>query len=165
MSGIIQHEVHGPTTVVYNGVTLGYSRNGVTVRIDPFWENVPSDDFGGTGSSPSDAQFLGAIGRVVVDLTKYCKTAVQALSKFLVVGNDAIPVGKLPSIGTFVRQNGHTGLLSLVGSNRTVRFQTAFPRDAQELNLGTKYTSFMASFEAWMDNTTNRQLFDEITNS
>lgn len=162
---VIQHEVKGPVTIVFNSKTLGFSRNGVTVRIDPFWENVPSDDFGGTGAPPSDAQLLGAIGRIVVDLTKYCKANVEELSKFLVPANAAIPTGKLPLIGSFVRQDGNAGVLELIGRTKTRRFPTSFPRDAQEFNEGTKYTSYMCSFEAWIDDTNNRELFTEITNA
>jgi len=151
----IEHNVAGFVTVTYNAVQLGYSRDGVQIRIEPKWIDIPSDDYGGASGAPADAQLVGAIATVTADLTKYDKAFTRALTGF----NKAGTVGTLPVLGTLMRQESEFAVLLLDGVNEDWTFSTAIMRQAQEVNKGTKFSTFMLGWECWINNTTARLLF------
>ncbi len=150
----IQHIVAGPVIVTYNSVQLGYSRDGAQIRIEPRWIDIPSDDYGGASGAPADAQLVGAIATINCDLTKYEASAVRALSAFVAGGT----AGTLPAFGTLMRQGNQYATLLLDGVNEDVTFTVAFPRQPQEVNKGTRFSTYMLGFEAWVSNATARLL-------
>jgi hypothetical protein len=151
----IQHQVAGPVIVTFNAAQLGYSRDGVQIRVEPKWGDIFSDDFGGAGGAPADAQLLGAICTVIAELTKYEKAEVHKLSSFEKAGT----AGVLPQLGTLIRQESEFAALLLDGKNEDWTFSTAFLRQAQEVNKGTRFSTFVIGFECWINNTTARTLF------
>ncbi len=148
------HFMTGPVVVTWNALPLGLSEDGVPVVIEPFYDNIPSDDFGGRAGPPSDAQLLGAIARIDVPLSKYDKAEVDKLSAFKSGGS----VGVLPAIGSFVRQDGLYAALLLNGVYEDLTFATAFLRRAMEFNSGTKWRRYVIGFECWMSATDLSQL-------
>ncbi len=151
----IAHIVAGPVSVKYNSVELGYSRDGVTIRIEPRYGDIASDDWGGAGGAPADTQLLGATASITADLTKYDRAECQKLTSFEKAG----AAGVLPVLGTLIRQDGEYAQLDLDGTNEDWGFSIAFMRQAIEVNKGTKYSTFLVGWEAWLSTTTARRLF------
>lgn len=151
----LEHVVAGKALLKFGGVDLGYSRDGITIRLDPRWHEIFSDDFGGAEGAPADVQLLGATGTVIADLTKYSKSDVEALTAFVAAGT----VGILPPLGTLVRQEARFAALLISGDNESWSFPMAFPGEAQEVNKGTKKSTYVIGFRCHIDNTTARQLF------
>ncbi len=145
----IEHVVATNTGVLvsFAGNSLGYTRDGVRIRIEPRWGDVMSDDWGGEGGAPADTQILGEIATVTLDFTKYDKAFVQQLTSFSKNGS----AGLLPAIGTLIRQDSEFGILILAGSIETWTFPVAFPREAYEVNKGTKFSTANVGFECWRD--------------
>jgi len=148
----IEHIVAGPVTVRFASVDLGFSRDGGTIRIEPRWGDVNSDDWGGAGGAPADRQLLGATATVTVDLTKYEASEVEKLTAFVNAG----ATGTLPPLGTLIRQDARFAELALNGTKKTYTFATAFPAEPQEVNAGTRFSTFVLGFECWLNNTEAR---------
>lgn len=156
-----QHFTSGPVVPCFGVsandlVKLGYSEDGIKMLVTPYFDNIPSDDFGGRGGPPSDAQILGAIATIDLELSKYVKADVDRLSSFQVAAN-AI-AGVLPPIGKFVRQDGLGGVLKLIGINDSYLFDFAYLRRNYEINTGTKWRKYILGFEAWMSKPNYEQL-------
>ena len=134
---------------------LGYTRDGVQWSIQPMYLDVPSDDWAGQSGAPADSQLMGAIARINCEFTKYNKSNLDALSSFALGGS----AGVLPTLGTLMRQETKTGSLILAGTNETKTFSTTFIRSAFEANAGTRYRSYMVSFEGWLNATSTRVMF------
>src|SRR3990167_7413627 len=117
-----QHRVAGPVLVTYNTVQLGYSRDGVTIRIEPKYLDIFSDDFGGASGAPADTQLLGAIATVTADFPKYDQTELHRLTAFEKAGT----AGVLPQLGTLIRQESEYAVLLLDGKNEDWSFPVAF---------------------------------------
>jgi hypothetical protein len=134
---------------------LGYSRDGVSIRIEPKWGDIFSDDYGGAGGAPADTQLLGAVCLVTAEMPKYDRDEVNKLTGF----NKAGTVGTLPQLGTLIRQESEYATLLLDGKNEDFTFTIAFMRQAQEVNKGTKFSTFVVGWECWISDTTARLLF------
>lgn len=151
----IQHEVAGPVTLKYNSLSIGFSRDGFQIRIEPKWLDVFSDDYGGASGAPADSQMIGGVALITGDLTKYDKDEFRKLTAFVAGGTE----GTFPAFGTLMRQESQTATLLLDGNNEDWTFSVAFPRQAIEVNKGTRHSVGVVGFEAWINNTTARQLF------
>ena len=148
------HFACGPVVVTWNAIQLGYSEDGCKMVVQPFFDRVSSDDFGGRAGPPADEQLLGAVATIDIPFTKYVKAEMDKLSAFKKNGT----AGILPPIGSFVRQDGLYATLLLAGINDNHTFLTAFLRRAQEINSGTKYRTYMVGFECWLNQTDYTQL-------
>lgn len=170
----------GPVNVVFqsasepNGgntdVALGYSRDGAQIRIMPSYSDVKSDLTGGEQGVPLDRQFLGAIARINVDLTKYDLALVHKVISFCGASDQAnAEAGRMQEMGKLQRQEDHHGYLRLSGSKANIVFKNAYVVDGSEFNVGMRASAYRLTFEAWMssygDGTTAnvRQLFDYTT--
>lgn len=151
----IQHEVAGPVIVTWNGGQLGYSRDGVRVRIEPKWIDIPSDYYGGASGAPADAQIVGAIATVQCELTQYNKTLCHPLTSFYKAGT----AGVLPTLGSLVRQGSGYATLLLDGTVEDWTFTVAMIRQGQEVNKGTRFSTFVCGFECWISDPVARTLF------
>lgn len=149
----IQHIVAGPVNVTFNSVPLGYSRDGVQIRMEPRWIDIPSDDWGGASGAPADAQLVGAIAVVSCDLTKYEAATIRAMTSFQGTGGTT---GTLPVFGTLMRQDSKLQTLLLDGVNEDWTFNQAFVRQAIEVNKGTRFSTAMIGFECWLSSTSQR---------
>lgn len=155
----IEHVVAGPVIVTANSVQLGYSQDGVSIRIEPRYGDIHSDDWAGVGGAPADTQLLGAIATVTADLTKYERAECVKLTSFEKAG----AAGTLPVLGTLIRQDDEFFQLDLDGVNEDWAFSVAFCRQAIEVNKGTKYSTFLVGFECWLSTTAARELFTIAT--
>lgn len=155
----IEHVSSGPVLVNFAGTDLGFSEDGADIRYEARWGDIFSDDFGGRGGAPADTQLLGMVGSVSLQFTKYDATAVQKLSSFT---DDGAADGDLPTLGTFIRQEEKANILILTGTKKTYTFNTAFPREPQTLNAGTKFTTYLVQFEFWINSATSTN-FQAIT--
>lgn len=153
----IEHFYTGPVLVTFNSVQLGYTRDGVRVRIEPKFADIHSDDWGGAGGAPADTQLLGAVASCVCDLTKYSKADVDALTAYVKSGTKAT----LPAFGTLIRQESKYATLLLDGTQEERSFAMAFIRGAHEYNAGTRARVYNISFEMHLDATTTRVLFTD----
>ncbi len=161
------HFMNGPVVVTWNSVQLGFSEDGVQINIQPFFDQIPSDDFGGRAGPPSDSQILAAIATVDVALSKYDKAEVDKLTSYKAGG----AVGVLPPIGSFIRQDGLSAALLLDGVLEDLTFATAYLRRNQEFNSGTKWRRYVIGWECWVNATDlgslsslqNRTLFTQAT--
>lgn len=146
------HFSSGPVVISFGAnvgglVQLGFSEDGIKGVLQPFFDNVSSDDNGGRAGPPSDSQLLGAIATIDSEFSKYIKAEMDKLSSFKVGGT----AGVLPPVGSFVRQDGLGGVLRLSGINDTFTFNFAFVRRNFEFNTGTKYRRYLVGWECWMD--------------
>ena len=155
----VEHVVAGPVTVKFNSTTLGFSRDGVTIRIEPKYGDINSDDWGGAGGAPADTQLLGATAAITADLTKYDRAECTKLTSFQKAGT----AGVLPVLGSLIRQDALYSQLDLDGINEDWGFSIAFMRQAIEVNKGTKYSTFLIGWEAWLSTTAARVLFTIAT--
>lgn len=153
------HRVCGPVIVTFNGVQLGYSRDGVNIRFEPRYLDIFSDDFGGQNGAPADAQFMGAIATVQAELVKYEQAEVHRLTSFEKSGT----AGVLPQLGTLIRQEEEYATLLLNGKHEDWTFSVAFMRQPIEVNKGTKFSTLVCGWECWITNTTDRLLFTHVT--
>jgi len=151
----LTHQVAGVTEVKWNNIQLGFSRDGVTIRTQPYYEDIHSDDFGGASAPPADSQFMGAIALVTAELTKWNEVEVNKLGKFGGAGSR----GTVAVIGSLVRAGGLFGSLFLDNAGDPRTYARAFLRQAQEVNVGTKYSTFIVGWECWIDTTGSRILF------
>lgn len=146
---------------------LGYSRNGVDIVVEQFWEDIESDDFGGQGGHPADRQFLGAVAKITTELTKYSRVDVQKLLSYDSGGTGLSGTtlggvqGVLPDIGTFVRQDALLGPLVLTGATLTRTYPLCYVSEAFEESIGTKNSVYMIKWEAWIDSVAGMVLFTE----
>jgi hypothetical protein len=155
----IQHEVAGKVIVTFtmsgSARQLGYTRDGAMIVIDGKFNEIPSDDYGGAGGAPSDRQFLGGEAIIQIDLTKYDRTYVHALTSY----NDAGAVGVFPAYGSLMRQDSLASTLLLDGEFEDWTFTTAYPIGSQEFNKGTRYSSWQMTFVGVVSDVSQRALF------
>lgn len=181
----VLHQVFGACSVLWgtsgSETLIGFSRDGVSIRIEPRWGDIQSDDYGGDGGVPSDSQFLGATATITAELTKYDDVTTAGalitskLGSFVKSGATGLTAGTLGStaagIGTLVRGTDIEGTLILTtgtlpspaSGDRQMTFETAFLRGAQEVNKGTKYSTYIVSWEAWANSATGQVLYADVT--
>lgn len=169
----LRHENFGRTLVkvgvdLAGQVDLGYSNNGVSVRVEPRYLDIPSDDYAGDAGAPSDSQIVGAIARISIQLHKFDQSEFDKLSRYAgatvpgAAGPPAGPqIGEIPVLGSFLRQDSYLQYLSLDGTLKRMHFPKAFVRDAWETNAATRYSSGNVVFEAWIDDPSTRLLFTQ----
>jgi hypothetical protein len=153
------HFSTGPVVATYNSIDLGYSEDGFSVRVEPFFDKVHSDDFGGRAGPPADEQLLAGIAIIEGDFTKYVKAEMDKLSSFQKGGT----AGVFPNIGSFVRQDGLLAELVLDGVNDDWTFPRALIRRAFEVNKGTRYSRYRVGWEAWVNQTDYENLQQHTT--
>jgi hypothetical protein len=141
-----EHVNSGPVTVSFGSADLGFSQDGADIRYEARWGDIFSDDFGGSGGAPADTQLLGMTGSVSLSMTKYDAAEVEKLNSFIRGGGEQT----LPALGSFIRQEGLFGALVLTGTKKRYEFSTAFPREPQSLNAGTKFSTYILQFEFWI---------------
>lgn len=158
MADLFRPFTTGPTLVTWQDLILGYSEDRVMLRIQPFWDMVHSDSYGGTAGPPADRQLLGAIVQVMAVLTTYDKESVDYLSTFS-SGYALIGMGNLPPVGTFAREtNGLMGVLYLQGRNEKRTFYNATLTESQELNSSARHRRYQVGWTCEVDDACAMQL-------
>lgn len=144
------------TYVANTFVDLGYTRDGVTITFNGFFVDVPTDADGGESGPPSDVQFMGMSANIRIEATKF-DPAVMAMCRMRISGSgvEGVPGAPVdaatPSGGFQAIATGAIGQLMLGGSNAfkllmnnvydPYLFLNAFPRDANDKNVASKYTT------------------------
>lgn len=126
--------------------SLGYTRNGVEVTFESFMLDVMGDENGGDDGPPIDVQYLGETARIRCELTKW-DTAVS-LNVLERHASSAAGVPVITPGSSLINQDSGYLALELTSTNRTYNFPKVFPRNAIELNKGTKFSTFTCEFEA-----------------
>jgi hypothetical protein len=146
--------------------TLGYTRDGATIRLDGYFLDVKTDDAGGEAGPPADVQWLGQTAMIGLELTRWDDAIAekfvnrvfgQTTAGSITVAN--APTGSLMITGSF----GHR--LCLIPSvGRAYNFPYAFFREAIEVNKGTKYSTMrVESYALAVSNGTTSLLFNNST--
>lgn len=143
------HFASGPVVVTWNAIQLGYSEDGCNVVIQPRWDEVKSDDFGGRAGTAADEQLLAGDATIDIPMTKYVKAELDKLTAFKKAGT----AGVFPPIGSFSRQDALFATLLLAGVNDQHQFLTASLYRAQEFNSGTRYRRYMIGFKCSINQT------------
>lgn len=139
--------------IQWGGFDLGFAEDGAQLTIIPRFEDIHSDDMGGRGGAPSDAQFLGATGHIDFVFTKYLKARMDQLGSYDVRKLTTPAVGVMPVLGSFVRQDGLAGPLVLRAVNESLTFETAYLRRNYEINSGVRARRYICGFELWLNQT------------
>ena len=126
--------------------SLGYTRNGVDITFEGFFLDVMGDENGGDDGPPIDSQYLGEIARIRCELTKW--DAAEALNVMERHADSAAGSPLITPGNALINQDGGYLALELTSANRTYTFPKVFPRNAIELNKGTKFSTFTCEFEA-----------------
>jgi hypothetical protein len=154
-----QVQVFGPCNVYIDDVHLGLTRNGVEFTDEGFFLDVPGDENGGDEGPPIDVQYLGIIARLRMEFTKWNGTVgdtVAARVKGATVGT--VDSQNNPS-GTLMFTDGNYFVVKLIPTNTSattpqnasIQYNVCFPRQAIEINKGTKYSTFVIEFECHKD--------------
>jgi len=148
---------------------LGWTRNGVNTTDESFFVNVPGDQYGGDEGPPIDVQYMGSLVRLRLELTKWddivanlirqrtADNMTDAIPRVSMAGYAAIP-GTLMIGGSQCMIVQLQGIHPVSGVTTTALFPLAIPREAIEINHGTKYSTFVCGFECHRD-PTSRQIY------
>lgn len=142
----------GPTVVNWGGDDLGYAEDRVMMRVQPFWDLVHADSYGGLAGPPADRQFLGAVVQIMLTLTTFNSdsTIIDGLHDFY-AGATSTDSIILPDVGSFARQDELANTLVLLGRNETRTFEPATLTEAQELNSSARHRRFQLGWTAEVD--------------
>jgi hypothetical protein len=158
--------VAGPTRVLITGGAanalqrLGFSINGVDIIEEPFHYNVPGDQQGGDDGPPIDVQYMGEIDRIRMELSKWDLTVLNTALQKLNPNGSGAPTGAgvtgVP--GSLMLAGGFSFRLvleCLSDPTLTRNYPTAFLRNQQETNRGTKFARQSLEWEAYTNLSTN----------
>jgi hypothetical protein len=156
-----QFYVAGCVDASFHALDLGVSKDGFKITIDPRFREIKSDCYGGSEGVYHEKQFMGALARISAEFVHYEKANVFPLMTFKSTTSGGA-TGVLPAIGDFVIQDGMAQTLILAGRLRTWSWPLAHVAAAVETEAGSKNATLMMVFEARMNNTTARLLFQEF---
>ena len=174
-------------------VQVGWTRDGVMFTPEAYWAEIKSDDNGGEGGPPTELEYLGETSRIRCEMIKYDYSNTLILETRLngkwgynnypevtgpgggFVANGA--VGQVGFPGTLVFANAFSFALAInylgvntFGAQQLTQsypywrvYPRCVPRHALEVNKGTKFSTFVAEFEAYR--TAGGQLFWESSSA
>ena len=125
---------------------LGYTRDGVSIRYDGHFLDVPTDDAGGEAGPPADIQHLGETAMITLEMTKFDSAVAGRLAARI---RNTV-AGAFNSPGTLLLSSSGAYstrvLVYPIDTNQSVNFPTCIIREPIEINKGTKYSQLR--FEA-----------------
>lgn len=136
--------------------SLGYTRDGATIRLQDYFLDVKTDDTGGEAGPGSDTQYMGAMAHISLELTKWDVTISDKLVNRINATTTTL-TGTFTSAGT--TPTGALGGL-MIGSasyvrllihspTRPLNFPVCVIREPIELNSGTKFSTLRIEAQAW----------------
>lgn len=159
----------GPVLVNYDSVDLGYTEDRVDITIQPFFEDLHTDSWGGLAGPFADRQLLGAVAAINCMLTKFDDAAVQKLSSFVEQGSGvAGTIGPsfgggnaLDKLGTFVYQDSMYATLDLKSTltGSSLKFEYAHLSGAFSFNSSMRHRRYQLQFLTRMDDPCTRILY------
>lgn len=136
-------QVFGPALVrTGTGTTdaledLGYSINGVQIIEESLTLDVHGDQNGGDAGVPLDIQYMGAIHRIQMDLSKWDATVAAKIFPHLKGGT----AGQIGTIGSLLSSGSQMYRLLISPTTGPRNYLAATPSKAPvELNVGTKFS-------------------------
>lgn len=144
-----QFHVAGPCEILIgemDGATtnsLGYSRNGVDLRFEGFFEDVPCDTDGGDRGPPADVNYMGESATVRLELTKWD----AALAEMIVPRVNGAVAGVPAGPGVLFKQDGVAFRLIVLPQTPGFDFKCAILRGATEINKGSRYSTLVLEFQ------------------
>src|SRR5574343_1801081 len=131
----------GPCSVFYDAVELGFCENGAEITVQPFFEDLHADSWGGLAGPFADRQLLGAIAQINCLLVNFDDSAVQKLSAFIEQG--AAAAGEIgdTKLGEFIYQDAKYATLELKTplASSSLKFEYAHVANAFEFNSSTRH--------------------------
>ena len=149
----------GPVQVYFDDVQLGICEDRVDIVIQPFFDDIHTDHYGGLAGPFAERQFLGGIAQIQCVLTKYDETEVNKLSSFQQGGT----AGTFPAIGSFIYQDGLYEQLDLKGTEETISFVYAHVAMAFAFNASSRHKRYQLGFIAKIDDACLRALWTSTT--
>ena len=122
---------------------LGYTRDGANHVGEAAFLNVPGDEHGGQEGTPIEVQYLGEVGRVRLELTKYDKAVFAKVRARCLEATDGTPY----TAGTLMLANSKFMRLLANAPSDPHNYPCAIPRGTIELNTGTKFSMAICEFE------------------
>lgn len=148
----------GPSLINWDGDDIGYAEDRVMIRVQPFWDLVHADSYGGLAGPPADRQLMGAVVQISALITTGDFSVLDELNSFS-ANSGAQTVGYLPAVGSFSRIDSLSGELIIQGRNETRTFSVATLTEAQELNSSARHRRFQVGWTAEVDDACAMQLF------
>lgn len=130
--------------------TWGYTENGVIIREEMIKLDVPGDQNGGEAGNPIEIQDLGRLGRVHMEMSKWDEVVGrQVIAKANANAVGFVAQGVSPIPGTLLFSNAFYFRLLIIPNVNPLfirNFLFAFPIEAYEMNIGTKYAKFVSDW-------------------
>ena len=157
----------GPCSVFYDAVELGFCENGADITIQPFFDDIHVDSWGGLAGPFADRQLLGATAQVNCLLTKFDNEACEKLTSF--VGQDQGDKGIIgdAKLGDFMYQDNMFGILELKTTlaSSTKKFDYAHVAGSIGFNVGMRHRRWQVQFLCRMDSPCTRILYEAGTDT
>lgn len=126
---------------------LGYTINGARITENAYFSDVNGDENGGNEGPPIDIQYFGQIDIIRLELSKY-DPSVWAKIVPLLRGGTAGSVG---TVGTLAFAGTKDFRVLLLGTNFTRNYVRCIPRQPQDINVGSKFSTLVLEFECHKD--------------
>jgi hypothetical protein len=151
--------VRGFALVSVANEELGTTRDGVMFTSDGFFIDVKNDENGGDAGPPIEVQYLGEIHKIRCELTKFPPAVAKKWQDHCASTTPGVPrpAGTLMFApdGENNQLGGGATAITITctnGNNIITRtYGRCIIRDAVELNAGTKFSTFVLTFEAHKD--------------
>ena len=128
-------------------VPLGRTRNGVQYTEEGYYGDVPGDEFGGDEGPPVDVQYFGEVHRIRCEFTKYDSVVADAVAAKVRGATHGQPAAS----GTLYFGGNKFMRVRISTTNGHVRdYNAVIPRSPVELNVGTKFSTTVFEFEAYL---------------
>lgn len=151
----------GPVLVNYDSVDLGYTEDRVEITIQPFFDDLHTDSWGGLAGPFADRQLLGAVASINCMLTKFDDAAVQKLSSFVEQG--AGVAGKIGAakLGEFIYQDTMYATLDLKSTltGSSLKFEFAHLSGSFAFNSSMRHRRYQLQFLTRMNDPCARVLY------
>jgi len=129
---------------------LGFTREGVRIRTEAYFEEVHTDEWGGDNGPPAELVYHGERAVVQLELTKWDALIADQICKRL--SPATLTPGIVPGAGLIVFDGGLAYRLIIDFQKQgTVdwEFPRAVPREPIEINKGSRPSVLMLTFDCY----------------
>lgn len=154
----LEVHVHGPALLLVTqegGANntleqLGYTRDGVRVRVEGLFEEVRCDQTGGEAGLPVELLYHGDRAIVELELTKWDALVADKIAKRLSLWTGS--VGVIPPAGQLVFATGNAYRLVIAPGRQGVvgwDFPRAIPQQPLQINKGSRASVMFITFQCY----------------
>ena len=129
--------------------TLGYSEESTEPEFQPYYQNVPGDQNGGSEGPPIDIVWMGATARIRVTLSSWDEAISDKVEAFTLGGTRGQPV-TTDATGTLMFGGSKTVRVCLNSPANPLNFPRCVLRGFNRTK-GTKYNRLIVDWEAHKD--------------